>query len=364
MKEDEILAHLYEAQDLDYGEEQVRLIESTVSAADTYQNEELQFETRMQLVTAGIFSGFIEKAIVAFSWCLATLDREPEKFADHDHDILWAYKWIGQNMIAFASIDQARLQKSLEDFERRYKERGISLRPVYSQQVRNRIDLGESKERVQLALTAFVQAPRDYYSDCSACEQNFLVEVALYQNDLEKAGRYAAPIFSGSKTCAEVPHITYAIMTLPTLYGGDEKLANTYAKEAERLCIGNRDFTHELSELISYHVAVRQFDDALRIFNAVYLWELETLLDVRKRYFCASAALLFEHLPGKTFTLSFPMNSDFASDDGQYSSEDLVAYYTKKSDAIASRFDLRNKNAHSSEELAEHRKTIRRYASQ
>lgn len=364
MKEDEVEQHLWDALDLDHGEEQVRLIEDTIAAADTYQNEELQFETRMGLVTAGIFSGFIEKAIVAFSWCLATFDRDSEKYSHEEYSLLWAHKWIGQNMIIFASIDKARLLEFIEDFERRYKEKGISLRPIYSQQVLNRIELGESEERIQAALNAFVQAPRDSYSDCSACEQNFLVEVALYQNDQEKAGRYAAPIFNGSKTCAEVPHITYAIMTLPTLYGGDRQLANTYAKEAERLCIDNRDFIYELSELIAYHVAVKQYDDALRIFNVVYRWELETRIDNRKRHFCAAAGLLFEHLPNQDLLLSLPESSDIFSEEGRYKSSELVGYYTKRSDEIAARFDLRNENEHISDQLEEHRTTIRRYASQ
>ncbi len=363
MKENEILSRLEEAEHLEYGEEQVRLIQSTVDAADTYQNEELQFITRLALVTAGIFSGFIETAIISFCWCLATYDKDREKFEDFEHDILWAYKWIGQNMILFASIDKARQLDLIQDFERRYKEEGISLRPIHAQQVLNAIALGDSKEAVQSALTAFSQAPSDFYSDCVACEQNFLVEVALYQEDVKKAARYAAPIFNGSKVCAEVPHITYAIMTLPTLYNGDFELAKTYAKEAERLCLGNRDFIHELSDLIAYHVAVKQFDDALRIFNAVYRWEFETRVDNRKQRFCAAAALLFEFLPEQKLTLSLPASSDIFSEDGQYCCSELVSFYTKRSNFIASEFDRRNENSHTSNELEKFRATIRRYAS-
>ncbi len=358
LKEYEISEFLWDCEDLEYGEERLRRVEEAVEAADFYQNAELQFQARLKLIDASTFTGFIEKAIVAFSWCVALSDKEPDVYPSIA--LLWSYKWINLNMIQFSSISRERINATMKDFQKRYEAQGVSLRPVHCQHVRNHIALSADEERVRKALNDFVQSPRDRYSDCAACEQNFLVSVCLFQKDFEKAKRYAAPIFNGTQSCAEVPHITYAIMTLPSFFEGELELAERYATQATRLCMGNRDFLEELSDVMAYRIATGKRDAALEIYKQCYRWDLETRMDWRQLKFCVSAALLFETFdPSDLLTLNFPKDGEMYNARGEYQAQELVDFYTKKSQCIEKRFDERNGNAIVSKGRQSFREAIR-----
>ena len=60
---------------------QVSLFEQAVRIADSIGDEETAYDTRVSLVRSATFSGMAEKALPAFSWCLAFMDRRADEFA-------------------------------------------------------------------------------------------------------------------------------------------------------------------------------------------------------------------------------------------------------------------------------------------
>jgi hypothetical protein len=60
----------------------VNLLESAIQIADSHGDITEGFSLRTELISAATFSGYGEKALVAFSWCLAKYDQDPQKFPE------------------------------------------------------------------------------------------------------------------------------------------------------------------------------------------------------------------------------------------------------------------------------------------
>ena len=83
---------LDQAGELPDGPSKLALLEEAVRLADVHQDVALGDEVRSDLIRVAKFSGYPEKALVAFSWRLAQADRDPDNFPEKD--LLWEYKWI------------------------------------------------------------------------------------------------------------------------------------------------------------------------------------------------------------------------------------------------------------------------------
>ena len=70
----------------------VNIIEAAIKLADSYQDIEIALKLRIYLMSILSRCGYPEKLLVAFSWCLAQYDRNPEKLADYEHRLMWNYK--------------------------------------------------------------------------------------------------------------------------------------------------------------------------------------------------------------------------------------------------------------------------------
>lgn len=130
-----------QAEELEYGPTKVALLEEAVREADTSTDLEAGFYARLELITAATFSGAKEKAMVAFSWCLGQVDANPEVF--DEEDLMWQYKWVVEELVAYPQISRQQIGDMLEDMQRRYTRLGISLRPVHYLRWTNGMRMGD-----------------------------------------------------------------------------------------------------------------------------------------------------------------------------------------------------------------------------
>ncbi|HEY7423687.1 MAG TPA: hypothetical protein VH682_05525, partial [Gemmataceae bacterium] len=121
---------LEQADDLPFGPSRMTLLEEAVRLADAHQDSAQGNAARKKLVKTAVFSGYPEKALVAFSWRLAQSDRQPECFPEKD--LLWQYKWIVGNLAHFPQITRQQIEEALDDLARRSQRCGCGLRAVYS----------------------------------------------------------------------------------------------------------------------------------------------------------------------------------------------------------------------------------------
>ena len=114
---------------LEDGDEKIMTLEEAVRIADTGNDIQLQYNAREELVEAAFWGGEADKALVAYSWCLAQFDKNPEQFSEWV--LLWRYKWIVNIIIDFPQIPREQIYKMLDEMERRYLQAGYGLRVVY-----------------------------------------------------------------------------------------------------------------------------------------------------------------------------------------------------------------------------------------
>jgi hypothetical protein len=132
-----------QAGQLEEGPAKVALLEEACRLADVHGDLDVGFYVRKELVKASMMAGQPDVMLVAFSWCLAQLDRDPERF--DQQDLLWEYKWILAEAPLFPQVNRRQIEDMLADMQRRYEQVGSSLHAVHLLRRDIAQDMGDRK---------------------------------------------------------------------------------------------------------------------------------------------------------------------------------------------------------------------------
>ena len=127
--ENQIDALLAEAKGISRTPAAVVLLEQAVAIADSHNDRQQGFAVRRELIEEACFTGRPDLEIVAFSWCLALCDREPELFKEED--LLWQYKWVLDNLTGFPQVSRAQIEEMTQDMMARFDRAGAGHRAVF-----------------------------------------------------------------------------------------------------------------------------------------------------------------------------------------------------------------------------------------
>ena len=214
------------------GPTRVAMLEEAVQLADSIQDLDLAYALRKELMEAGTFSGRSDVMLVAFSWCLAQFDRNPDRF--DQHELLWRYKWVVENGWKFPQISRARLEALLADMERRFLEAGATVYAVELERRQLFMHFGE-RGPAEAAHAEFSKCRRDVLSDCIACVANKNCDYYCFQGNWKKALEAAQPVLDGRMVCMEQPHVILANVLLPLLHLGRADEARAYQRQGYQL---------------------------------------------------------------------------------------------------------------------------------
>src|SRR5262245_34062754 len=87
-------------------------LQEAVQLADACNDVSAAFQARLELIRAATFSGYPEKALVAFAWCLAQADKTPARFARHEFQLLWEYKWMLNDLSDFPEVTVTQIENA------------------------------------------------------------------------------------------------------------------------------------------------------------------------------------------------------------------------------------------------------------
>jgi len=335
---------------LEDGDAKVMLLEEAVRLADICGDFSLQYDARDQLITAATFGGAPEKALVAYSWCLAQHDRRAnEEHAGESPDqwrLLWMYKWILTNITSFPQIGKAQIEGMLDDMAARYQRAGYSLRPNYM--LRNRIYQFWDKQKAAYYFHKAQETYPDNASDCAACELDDAVTFALHENKDAEAARLAVPIIQGRLRCGSIPKITFANLLLPLVrLGRTDEAVSLHLQGYRLIARGGKGYISSVGDHITFLVVTENPDRALRIFEK-HLADAASLADLDSKfdYYLASWFLLDElrALPRETLKLRLPPSLEIYEEGGVYRTASLAAWFLEQVKALAARFDARNES--------------------
>ncbi len=261
---DELNDLLFESFLLDHSPQKVALLERAVRIADQLKDEESAYEIRQDLIDAAIFGGQPDRAIVAFSWCLAVYDRDPDAY--EAYEILWKYKWIIDNAADFPTISRERIEDLLADQQRRYQAYGQNEHPHLQTRFKVYRAFGDQAKARQ-AMKQMDRLNSDELSDCKACSIGSKAAALIEWGDPDKALVLAAPILKGRLRCGEEPHRTIPQFLLPLVEKGQaEEAAQLHASNYRRLR-RKPQFLLEHGLHMRYLAFIGQTQEALDLFE-------------------------------------------------------------------------------------------------
>jgi hypothetical protein len=316
-----------EASQLDRCLSKVNLLESAIQIADFNGDIKQGFWLRTELIDAAIFSGYVEKTLVAFPWCLAKYDEDPQKFPEFQ--LLWKYKWICEELPKFPQVSREQMQATLIDFADRYQRSGKSLRPFFQLKTIAAIIMNDRSEAIEYE-RKWMETERDYYNDCRACELDWKIKFLIYIGDYDRALTEAAPIVQGTLRCAEIPHHTLAALLLPLLKLGRIDEAMEYHRKGYQMVAKNRDFLISVSEHLLFLVATNNLAKAVGLLEKHLQWALEPVEPRSQFYFYRASYFLVKSLQDgseSTVKLILPRSFPLYSQDGCYDISLLVNWF-------------------------------------
>jgi hypothetical protein len=339
--------------DLDDGDERISVLEEAVRLADLGGDLKLRYLAREHFLRGCIFGGATDKGLVAFAWCLAQYDQNPEQF--DPWGVLWKYKWIVGLIFNFPQVAKARIYEMLADLAQRSQRAGYGLRAAYNH--RYRIEKLSGRRAVAVEYFRKMEAePRDALSNCSACEIDEQVGFSVYCEDYARALELAAPILDGVEKCTTVPHRTYAKLLLPLVRLGRQKDALVYHQKGYGLISHNKAFLDHISDHLIFLALTENFEKAITLIEKHFPWT-DTSRDVLHHFrFFRGAWLLFELLADaqvNPLTLRLPQSCPIRSASGHYDAAQLASWFKQKAEAIGRRFDARNENDFFARTIAE-----------
>ena len=241
---------------LDEGAPRMAALKTAVSSADSENDYWSGLALRYLYIKESIFGDDAFQAIIMFPEYLALFDAHPEFEEEFSADIMWAFKWVLENSRDFYQISLEQAEKYFDEFKKRCDRCGAGYGAYYMKKSKfyELID----REISKAAFAEYCKTRRDKFSDCYACELNFKAETELNNGDLDAALKTAEPIFSGKRTCAEVPHVTYGAFMDYYARQGEYGKAMSYAEKMYRL----------ISDNPSFLVQVGQFMELLSVTDA------------------------------------------------------------------------------------------------
>lgn len=203
---EDIARLMQEAEPLGNGSAKIALLDEAARIADLLQDEDAGFQVRRQLVTAANFGGQPDLMLVAFVWCLARMDANPEGFGGKGarDTLLWQFKWVVSTLAAHHTVPKSQALDTLADMRRRFEAQGYSLHRIFDTERRVRIAFGDKAGAAE-SFDTMLRTKPDGMSECETCVKELMVSYFRYAERFEEAVKIAEEYVGRNLNCEAGP---------------------------------------------------------------------------------------------------------------------------------------------------------------
>jgi hypothetical protein len=356
---------LDEAEALEEGPLKADLLEEAVRAADRAQDVEAGYQARLAFMRAAALADRADRMVVAFTWCLAQSDRDPERFPQEQ--LLWNFKWVLPALEEGAQLPLERIEAVLAEMTRRYEKAGSTLRAVRGVQRDLAMHRGD-RQAAAVFHRQMMRMPRDRLSDCPACERDSVVEYLLFQGCYTQAVDHAAPILAGYLSCSSVPQVTLAQVLVPMLRLGRLDEAADHHRRGYRMISRNPEYLRSWAHHLDFLTLTDNLTRGLRHLERHLADALASPSQTSQFAFFLSARLLLDRLVEQgqaSLRLRLPAGFALHRPGGKYDTAELAGWFAARAVVLARRFDERNGTGYFARRISRHRelrKLARPYA--
>lgn len=354
---------LAEAEHLPMSFGKLALLEEAAARADAHQRIDLGIEARLPLmvVARSLLRGDILS--VAFAWCLAQHDRDPQQFGGRD--LFWEYKQVIGQLANLPDVSRAKLEELLDDLGRRLQAAGQSLGTAHLTRRSIAPDLGDralARAAQETIRQLRAQGIHDFFD--SRIEE---IETVLFVGDNERALQLAQPMLAGKfvrhQNAAE---IAYAALLLPLLKRKRFAEANRIVQRCLLVYRPELCYYWSHGDLLKWWTLTNQVGRAVRTYEECQR-AIHSFTDPLTRlHFAMDALVLFDRLrqeKHQTLSLRLPDWLPVTVSEGNYRIEELHEWLLREARELAERFDRRNGNDYFQEQIQE-RRELQRWAIQ
>jgi hypothetical protein len=335
---DRVRELLAEAQRMPLSAAQLAVLEEAVRIADAHQEIALGIEARRPLmwVARNLLRGDI--LAVAFAWCLAHHDRDPERFAGRD--LFQEYRMVIGQMANLPDVSRAKLEELIDDLGRRLQAAGLSPCAVYDTQLTIAPDLGDRT----LALAAREALRRHGGSQ----DRVHAIETELFLGNEEAALRLAGPVLMpGASRDRGGAESSYAGLLLPLLKRKCFPAARRLERYIWRSYHPERCYYWPYGDLLVWLTLTNQLGRAIRVYEECQRAIHAYTDPLTRLHFALDALVLFERLKAdgrQTLAVRLPEIVPLAPGEGGYPVEELRGWVHQEARELAGRFGRRNGN--------------------
>ena len=333
------------ARDLPYSRERSLLREKALTLADTLNDEEKQFDARMNYVNdVCMEGGFPEKYLSVFPWLLAYVSKS--KFKTEIYTVLWYYKWVVNIMPEFPSISISQIENALLDLQKRYREFGTNDKMFHFYSRAVYCDIGDYEKSAWHHKKLMRYTRSTQLDDCEACVLNRGVKYHIAMNNFEQALKEAQPLLTGKKTCTHVPKATYSALIIPLLIRNDHQRASEFSEKIEKDIKGKKfsDNYEYIYPVIINHTVQGRTTNAIKLFEKNFGNAFMAKAAEAKFCFYVSAIVMFKKVQKKTIRLKLPPDFPLYNKESTYDVKEMTEWLEKETEHIASLFNNRNGN--------------------
>lgn len=324
----------------------VSLLQEATRIADTHGDVALGMLARVKLISAANFSGNHELVLVAFTWCLAQIDRDEQLRLHWERDVFWYYKWVIDSLSEYTQVPRSQLERSFADMTQRFTRAGYGPDAIQQCRAHTSMRLGDV-DQFNDAFNRWLTTPRDGISDCPACQTDALAEFELFRGNLEAAVAVAEPIIRGDQSCAEVPCVTFGRLAMPLLKLGLREVAANMCRRTIRQALSSRDLIGTLGQQSLYLELIGKPTRAIQVFETGMSWLPLVRRSWDRMRFLDGTALMFERLAAKDDTpikLKIPPAISFHREDHAYKPSQVAQQLEMMRAQLAAEFNRRNGN--------------------
>lgn len=344
MSQEQLEELMDQAEDLPASPTKVAILEQAVNLSDSLGDLEQSYAIRQDLIEAAVFGGVDDRALVAFAWCIAQSDKDPERFPESD--LLWSFKWILGTISSFPGVSLQRIHQMEDDYQDRLKRCGHGLGAVYKLKMLNASSTGHFERRDKYE-ALWRKAPSDDMDDCEACELDSQVKYLNSKGEYKAALKAAKPILSGKLRCSTVPERTYSEVIFAELALGNLDKAQEAFEKGYRQVAGDPDYISTICWHLGYLIRAQDFSKGTRLIERHLPWVCRTSNFEQRMWFFSHTGDFFERLASqKPRAKRFRIPETLAIHNAEelYEPATLAHWFQSQAVEIAQRFDTRNGN--------------------
>ncbi|MBR1527672.1 MAG: hypothetical protein IJ642_00045 [Oscillospiraceae bacterium] len=341
---------IHEINQMEHGTARLETISQAIKEADDENQHYWRLYFRYQYMTESTMHGDNFKGLLCFPEYLKIFDEHPELEDDMYQDMMWAFKWVIGNLDDYYQISLDEVNHYFEEFKKRSQKYGFSLRTYYMKQVD--FWLHTRPDSADVAYANFNHYPRSLNSDCEACELNFKMKVLLSKNDEKQALEVIRPVLEHQKSCAEIPHVTYARLAKYYFMQKNFEEARYYADLCEKLISGKQEFLRETGWLLEIYSRMDS-NRGWKLFKYSLAFFMECLNPAMRMEFARGAWRMMQSISAEMESVRSPLLGVLPvapSGDG-WNVQELADFFYETAHDISQKLDQRNQNAYYQELL-------------